>query len=161
MTRKTNNAGVELIKEFESCELEAYKNGKDPWTIGWGATYYADGSRVQRGDTITQQEADILLAMHIRDFEHMANKALGSTPVTDNQFAAFVSILFNVGPGSSWKSGIVKLKNGKPSTLLALMRANPNDPLVGKEFVKWISAGSIFENGLRRRRGEEVKLYYS
>jgi hypothetical protein len=36
-------AGIDLIKEFEGCELEAYPDpgtGGVPWTIGWGLCRY-------------------------------------------------------------------------------------------------------------------------
>jgi len=159
---KTNKKGIDLIEEFESCHLEAYKIGDDPWTIGWGATTYEDGSRVKKGDSISQERADALFIHHLERFEKLVMDALGNTVLNPNQFSALVSIMYNVGPGyPRIRSGIRWLETGRPSTLLSLIKHNQNDPLIAKEFVKWISKGSIFEKGLLRRREAEVNLYFS
>ena len=50
---KTSEEGIELIKHFEGCRLEAYKCSAKVWTIGWGHT-----RGVKEGDTCTQEEAD-------------------------------------------------------------------------------------------------------
>ena len=44
--------GIELIKYFEGCKLEAYKCPAGKWTIGIGATYYTDGTPVKQGDKL-------------------------------------------------------------------------------------------------------------
>ena len=46
------------------------------------------------------------------------------------------------------------------STLLKKVNANPNDPTIRYEFMKWISKGTIFEKGLRKRRKEEADMYF-
>jgi hypothetical protein len=54
-----------LVKDFEGCQLIAYpdpETGAEPWTIGWGSTAYADGRQVRKGDRISQELADTLLA---------------------------------------------------------------------------------------------------
>jgi GH24 family phage-related lysozyme (muramidase) len=51
---------IALIRHFEGCHLQAYRCPGGVWTIGWGNTFYADGTPVQKGDRITQQEADRL-----------------------------------------------------------------------------------------------------
>ena len=38
---KTGTKGIELIKHFEGCELEAYKCAAGVWTIGYGTTAYS------------------------------------------------------------------------------------------------------------------------
>jgi lysozyme len=78
--------------------------------------------------------------------------------MTQGQFDAFVSIIFNVGPGNQWKDGICRLKDGRPSTLLR--KFNSGD--IGgaeTEWVRWISPGSNVERGLLRRRQAELKLF--
>ena len=59
-----------LIRSFEDCKMEAYPDpgtGGEPITIGWGSTTYANGNRVRPGDTITQQKADELLDIRVRN----------------------------------------------------------------------------------------------
>jgi len=156
---KTNQEGIKLLHEFENCKLKAYLCPAGVWTIGWGNTFYADGSKVKEGDEITQAMADRLFEVILAKFEVSVIRAL-QRPLNGNQFSALVSIVYNVGQGSSLKSGIIRLKNGQPSTLLKKINANPNDPTIADEFKKWISKGSAFENGLLRRREAEAKLYF-
>ena len=54
---KISENGLELIKHFEGCELEAYKCAADVVTIGYGHTKTAE-----EGMVIDQAEADRLLA---------------------------------------------------------------------------------------------------
>ncbi|MDX5478422.1 MAG: lysozyme [Cyclobacteriaceae bacterium] len=157
---KTNQAGIKLLHEFESCKLKAYKCPAGIWTIGWGNTFYENGTPVKEGDVITQQRADSLFLFVLSRFEDQAKRAITSN-VNDNQFSAFVSALYNIGPGSSQKSGLIRLKNGQPSTLLKKINTNPNDPSIHDEFMKWVSKGSAFEKGLTRRRQAESKLYFT
>jgi len=156
---KVTEEGIKLIHEFEQFREHAYLCPAGVPTIGWGNTFYADGSPVKMGDKITLAQGNRLFEIILKQFENMARKAITSA-VNDNQFSAFVSALYNIGHGSSKKSGIIVLKNGQPSTLLKLINTNPNDPKIADEFRKWINKGSTFENGLRRRRETEVKLYY-
>jgi lysozyme len=157
---KTNEAGIKILHEFEDCKLKAYKCPAGVWTIGWGNTFYEDGSRVREGDLITQERADSLFKVILSRFEDQAKRAITSQ-VNENQFSAFVSALYNIGPGSRRKSGLIRLKNGQPSTLLRLINANPTNPSIRNQFMVWISTGSGFENGLRRRRRAEADLYFS
>ena len=157
---KTNQKGIDILHEFEGCKLEAYLCPAKIWTIGYGNTFYADGSPVKQGDKITIEQAKRLFEVILTRFENMASKAIKSN-VNSNQFSAFVSALYNIGPGSSQKSGLIRLKNGNPSTLLSKINSNPKDPTIRDEFMKWVSAGTPFENGLRRRRTAEANLYFS
>jgi GH24 family phage-related lysozyme (muramidase) len=51
-----SQACTDLVKDSESCKLEAYLCPAGVWTIGWGHT-----RGVRRGQKITQAEADQLL----------------------------------------------------------------------------------------------------
>jgi lysozyme len=157
---KTNAKGIKILHDFESCRLKAYKCPAGVWTIGWGNTFYEDGTPVKEGDVITQQRADRLFEIILSRFENMAARAITSK-VNPNQFSAFVSALYNIGPGGRSRSGLITLTNGNPSTLLRKINANPNDPTIRDEFMKWVSRGTSFTNGLIRRRKAESDLYFS
>ena len=45
--------GLSLIKKFEGCELKAYQDSVDIWTIGFGHT-----KNVKEGDEINQEKAE-------------------------------------------------------------------------------------------------------
>lgn len=147
------------MHEFETCELKAYLCPAGVWTIGWGNTFYPDGRRVKQGDTITQKEADDLFLIILRIFEEQADHAIKSD-VNENQFSAFTSALYNIGPGNPYKDGLIRLKSGVPSTLLTLINTDPNDRRIYLEFKEWKSPGTPYEKGLLRRRTREAELYF-
>ena len=153
---QTSPNGIALLHHFEGCKLKAYpdpKTGGAPWTIGYGHT----GPDVHEGLVWTQKQADAAFIEDIAVFEDIAGWAI-DVDVTQGQWDAFVSILYNVGPGSKYKDGIVRLKNGKPSTLLRKLNARDYAGCKA-EFGKWISKGSAVENGLRRRRAAEALMF--
>ena len=54
----TGNKGIELIKSFEGCMLKAYKCSANKTTIGYGNTFYEDGTPVKFEDEITKERAE-------------------------------------------------------------------------------------------------------
>ena len=155
---KASDKAIQLIKRFEGCDLEAYPDPKtngEPWTIGFGSTGPGIGP-----DTVwTQAQADERLMQDIEERERIVEKAV-THQMTQGQFDAFVSIVFNVGAGSSSRDGIVRLKNGNPSTLLRKFNAGD---ISGAEsqWLLWISPGSSVAKGLLRRRMAELELFRS
>lgn len=87
--------GLHLIASFEGLRLRAYKAHPSErfWTIGYG--HY--GPDVRPGDTITKARALALLRRDVREAER-AVRALG-VPMTQGEFDATVSFVFNLGPG--------------------------------------------------------------
>lgn len=144
---EVNKAGKDLIKRFEGCKLKAYKCPAGLWTIGFGSTFYEDGTKVKEGDVITQQRADELFDLIVEDFAKKV-KQLVKQDLTDNNFSAIVSFTFNVGIGNLQKS-----------TLLKKVNANPKDKTIPAEFRKWVRANDKVLQGLVRRREAEAKLY--
>lgn len=145
---KLNKAGKDLIKSFEGCKLVAYQCSAGKWTIGYGNTFFEDGTPVKLGDRITQQKAEQLFELIVKDFEGRVLK-LVKTILTDNQFSAIVSIAYNIGTANLQKSTLLKIAN-----------FNPNNPLIRSEFLKWNKAGGKVLAGLTRRREAEAKLYF-
>ena len=147
--RTINPAGIALIKRYEQCVLTAYRNDpSEPWTIGWGNTYYADGKPVMPGDVLTQAQADALfLTILNRDFVRVVDNAVTSS-VNANQFSALCSFVYNIGTGAFGKS-----------TLRKKVNANPNDPTIRSEFMRWNKAFGKVLQGLTNRRRAEANLY--
>ena len=142
---------IGIIKKFEGCRLKAYPDpgtGAEPWTIGWGATYYDDGAKVRQGDVISQEKADALLHIHVADFQKRV-VALVKSPVNDNQLAALTSFAYNCGIAAFGKS-----------TLLKKVNSNPADLTIRDEFMKWKKAGGKVLPGLVKRRSQEADLYF-
>ena len=147
---KIDKKGLSLISEFEGLSLKPYKCSAGISTIGFGSTYYENGTRVQMSDApITKQRAEQLL-QHTAD--RFASKVVNllKKPVTQNQFNALVSFAFNVGSGAL-----------ASSTLLKLVNVNPNDAMIAKEFLKCNKVNKIPIQGLTNRRIKESALYFT
>lgn len=137
-----NQAGIDLIKEFEGCKLKAYRDIVGVLTIGYGAT----GADVTEGLEITQEEADKRLLADIEQFERGVMRVV-KVPLTDNQLAALVSFTYNLGIGSLWRSTLLQLLNKGDYEGAAM------------EFEKWNRAGGQVVHGLTRRRKAEKELF--
>ena len=160
---KTSADGISVMHAFEGCRLRAYPDpatGGKPWTIGWGDT----GPDVVPGLVITQQQADDRFTRRlVTEFEPIVNAAV-KVPLTQRQFDALVSIVYNTGPGAADKAGrtgrdgIVTLRNGQPSTLLRLLNQGER-AAAADAFLSWNRAGGAVMLGLRRRRAAERALF--
>ena len=94
---KTNENGKNLIKSFESCRLNAYKDPTGTLTIGWGHTGNVDGTPIYLGMTISQQKADELFDSDLERFENHVNGYHDKYNFTSNEFSALVSFAYNIG----------------------------------------------------------------
>lgn len=139
--RQINQAGIDLIKEFEGLRTKAYKDPVGIWTIGYGHTETA-----KRGMTVTPEQAEDLLRRDLYTAESAVNR-LVTVPLSDNQFAALVSFVFNVGEGAF-----------RGSTLLRRLNAG-NYGAVPDQLKRWNRAGGRVLNGLVRRREDEARLW--
>ena len=143
------NKGTPIIRKFEGLKLTAYLCPANVWTVGYGSTFYENGSKVQQGDKITLDRADKLLLEMVKRFE-ISVKGLVKSSINDNQLGALTSFAFNVGVGAFSKS-----------TLLRKVNANPNDLTIRNEFMRWTKAGGKVLKGLVTRREAEANLYFS
>jgi lysozyme len=149
MAMRTNQAGIELIKDFEGFRSSAYLCPADVWTVGYGHTSAAGAPLVVQGTTVSQSEAETILKRDLQTFEKVVSDAV-TVPLNENQFAALVSFVFNIGPSAF-----------RTSTLLA--KLNDGDYLgASKEFGRWVK-GNAGERlpGLERRRAAERSLFES
>ena len=133
--------GLALIKEFEGVRLAAYLDSVGVPTIGYGHT-----KDVQMGDTCTPEQANEWLREDCEDAENCVNSAV-SVPLTECEFDALVSFVFNLGCG-----------NFRKSTLLRKLLDSDYDG-AAIEFRKWDKAGGQVLAGLTRRRLAEARLF--
>ena len=142
---------AELNHYYESCRLKAYPDpgtGKEPITIGWGSTFYKDGSRIRLGHEITQAEANELydyvcyeqfwrvLASTIPHWAEMSNK----------QKAALCSFAYN--------NGAKFYQGGKHKTIDRNLRERDWEAVPGS-MMMYRNPGQNVEVGLGRRRRAE------
>lgn len=140
---KTSKKGIDLIKHFEGCKLIGYMCPAGVPTIGYGHTRVA-----KVGWRISEEAAEKLLVEDLTIFEAQINKL--DLDLTQDQFDAIVSFVFNLGIG-----------NFQKSTLLKLIKADPTDFYIAFEFLKWTRAGRVVLPGLELRRKAEAKLYFT
>lgn len=138
---RTSQKGIDLIKKFEGCRLEAYKCPAGIWTIGYGHT-----KGVKDGQIITQEQAEEFLREDLRIFEQTVESCV-KVPLSQNQFDALVSFCYNCGSGAL-----------KTSTLLRLLNEG-NYSEAGEQFLRWNKAGGKVLVGLTRRREEEREMF--
>jgi lysozyme len=147
--RSTSLLGLNLIKKWEGLRLSSYLCAAGVPTIGYGSTRYPNGKKVMLGEKLTgEKEATQLLLSTLEPYESAVNKHLPN--LNQCQFDALVAFAYNVGTGAFIKS-----------TLLKKAKANPNDPSILDEFLKWNKAGGKTLTGLTNRRREEANLYFS
>lgn len=141
--RKINKAGLDLIKQFEGCELKAYYCPAGVLTIGYGST----GEHVKPGMVITEAQAEELLRADLARFESAVDEAAPNA--TDDQFAAMVALAFNIGVKAFLKSTVLR-------------KHLAGDHMgAAKAFGMWVKARGVTLKGLVRRRAAEAQLYRS
>ena len=137
-----------LIKKHEGLRLKAYMCPAGVPTIGYGNTFYEDGSKVKMGDAITRERAEKMLFQTVMSFQTQVRAAVTSN-ITPNQLSALTSFTYNVG-----------IEALRRSTLLKMVNTNPNDSAICSEFAKWNKANGVTLPGLVNRRRDEADLYF-
>lgn len=141
-----SNRGLELIKEFEGLELEAYQDIVGIWTIGYGHTSMAGPPDVVPGMEITEEEATEILRRDLGQYENGVESAV-KVDINQNMFDALVSCTFNIGVSAMKKSTFIK-------------RLNQGDYVGCAEAMQWWNkAGGQVVAGLKRRREAEAALF--
>jgi lysozyme len=140
-----NQAGVDLIKQWEGLRLEAYLCPAGVWTIGYGHTGDVDPL-----DVITEEEAEDLLRKDLWRFEDAVSN-LVRVSLSDNEYAALVSFTYNLGVGAF-----------SQSTLLRRLNLGEQPGIViQQEFPRWVNANGEKLQGLVNRRNDEIRLALS
>jgi len=140
-----SRSAVELIKTFEGYRSKAAHLDDGRWTIGYGHTLTA-----REGAEISEPEAEALLLYDLIGAAHAVNEFVHA-PLTQNQFDALVSFVFNIG---------VLGFRGSP-TLRRLNEGRPLEAALGMEL--WRKADlegeRIVIDALVRRRAAEKALF--
>lgn len=138
---QTSNNGMSLIKRFEGLRLQAYRDSVGIPTIGYGHT-----QGVKMGDIITGEKADKFLREDLQVAELTINTSV-KVKLSQAQFDALASFVFNLGSGNFVKS-----------TLLKKLNAGDYAGAAG-EFGKWVNAGGKQLPGLVKRRAAEREVF--
>lgn len=138
---RTNERGLELIGNAESCRRDPYVCPAGVLTDGIGNTHGVKaGSRKTDAQIAADWEKNILTA------EKCVNSYAAGSKLSDNTFSAVTSITFNVGCGTMQKSTLFwLLRQGKVADAC-------------QQFPRWVYADGKQLPGLVKRRAEEKQL---
>jgi lysozyme len=141
---RTTAIGRNFIKDWEKCRLTAYldRRNKGKWTIGWGHT----GPEVHEGLVWTQAQADDAFERDLMRSENYII-ALVIVPLTQNQFDALVSFIYNIGYTQFYNSTLRRLLNAGEYKQAAA------------QFARWKYDDGEVLQGLVRRRAAEEKMF--
>jgi lysozyme len=105
---KTSLAGRNALIGREALKTRAYLDIKRIPTIGVGHTTAAGVPAVKMGMVITKAEALEIFDRDLATFEKAVNECCPH-PITQNQFDALVSLVFNIGTPRFRKSTVARL----------------------------------------------------
>jgi lysozyme len=149
---KTSKEGINLIKNHEKLNLEAYCISDGMITIGYGHSNPIKTSKYKIGDIITEEEANELFKKDLKRKEDGIKRMISqweeqgySIEITQSMFDAMVSMAFNIGISGLRTTNFVQyLKN--------------NDYFTAAELIKTTKINNKFP-GLINRRKEEYNLF--
>ncbi len=132
-----------MVKRFEGCRLNAYRDIVGVLTIGYGETL-----NVHAGMAWTQEQADSTLKRRLAYFLAGIIKRCPQLQYeTDNRIAACLSLAYNIGLGAFGASSVCRHTKRKEYTAAA------------NSFLLWDKAGGKKVRGLTIRRTLERKHY--
>jgi lysozyme len=144
---KISKNGLDLIKSFEALRLAPYLDTRKRPTVGYGTTYYTDGTRVKIDDPpISQERAIELLAFAVNANSEEINSMV-RVPISQNQFDAISSLAYNIG----WP----RLST---STLIHLLNEKLYDA-AASQFLNWDIEDGHKSEALLSRRIKEMILF--
>ncbi len=139
---RISREGLILIRDFEGFYPVPYRCPAGLWTVGYGHVLAPH----EPIETITRSQAEVLLAADVRRSEWSVS-ALVNVAITQSQFDALVSFVFNVGAGAFERS-----------TLRRVVNREDHEAVPG-QLMRWVYARGRKLPGLVRRRFEESMLY--
>lgn len=146
MKNNIANSTVDLIALFEGCKLKAYKLDGDVWTIGYGHT-----EDVYEGMIISKKKAEEFLFGDLKERQNFLNKVI-KVPLSQNQFDALMSFLYNRGSGNFLKSRLYKLVNEEKFY-------DAGNAFLDPENWKFSKFSTQIQQSLKRRREKEKEVF--
>lgn len=150
-----NQAGIDLVKEFEGFRPDPYLCPAGVWTIGYGTTTYINGNDVRSGDLpIDGYTAEMFLRYDMNKRAEKLVKFLKriDLKLSPNQFSALISFAYNLGIQRVTKKGSVSRSLRRKQLHFV--------PKGIRKYTKARVNGQRVElRGLLRRRLAEIELF--
>ncbi len=144
VANQISQAGLDFIKRVETLSLDKYWDVSG-YSIGYGH-HFSQGEPVL--DSITEQQADNYLAADTQSAQISVREHV-SVPLTQNQFDALTSFVYNEGATHFYSSTLLKVLNAGDYNGAAA------------QFDKWIYANGQVLDALIDRRAAEKALFLS
>jgi lysozyme len=143
-----SDKGAEDLKGSEGFRSQPYPDGEGVPTIGFGSTFYENGTRVTLKDApITKERALQIFKVTLKQYTSAVDKNV-TVPLTQNEFDALVEFTYNVGVAAF-----------KGSTLLKLLNAGAPKDQVAAQFLRWNKdEGKVVPGLTNRRKRESTKF---
>lgn len=142
--------GIKFIAKEEGFRSTPYLDAVGVPTIGYGSTYYENGTKVTMKDkAITLERGTTLFRNTLHKYVLTVSSSIKRS-INQNQFDALVSLCYNIGQAGFASSTVVKRVN-----------ANPCDATIREAFNMWKKGGGKVLPGLVARRKREGDLYFS
>lgn len=139
---KISESGISLIKQYEGFSSKAYRCPAGVISIGFGHT----APELTMKDTITRAKAEEVLKSDLKWAQAVVNDNV-KVDLTQPQFDALCSLVYNIGQNSFEKSTLLKVLN------------KGDYESVPAQFSRWNKAGGKVIPGLVRRRQAESELW--
>jgi GH24 family phage-related lysozyme (muramidase) len=142
--RAVPDIAAKFVRAHEGCSLRAYQDSGGVWTVGYGHV----GPEIHKGLIVPQAAADQYLNEDLGIAAKRLNGVVDEAVIlslTDNQYAALISFVFNLGADPSW-------------TIWKRLNARKYDQVPG-EMSRFVNAGGKKVQGLVNRRAAEVQLW--
>jgi lysozyme len=91
----------DLVKRWEGFKAKAYICPAGVLTVGYGTTNRAGlaGVNITPDTVVTERQAEEWLRKGLEKFAAQIRPAI-TAPINENQFGAFVSLAYNIGPAA-------------------------------------------------------------
>jgi lysozyme len=142
---RVSRAAIELIARFEGYRRKAAQLPDGGWTIGYGHTLTA-----RAGAEVSREDAEALLLYDLIAVAHAINEWTYA-PLSQNQFDALASFVFNIGAANFRRSAVLRrLNEGAPIQAACAMELWRKAEFAGERIVV---------DALVRRRATEKALF--
>lgn len=150
-----SEAFYKLQRHVEELKLEAYMPTPDDVpTIGYGHT-----TGVKLGHVITLEQAEEYLREDAQDAIDSAAPYLRNIELSQHQFDAIISMVFNLGVGKKGvKNGVFRNYDGSDTGIYQALKRGEHK-VVMHQMRRWNRQAGKVLNGLTTRRGMEEMLY--
>jgi len=150
-TLKFSQDCINLIASCEGYKAAPYKDIVGIPTIGYGSTYYCDGTKVTLEDkAISKDYANQILLCNLnKNFLPCIQKTI-KTNINQHMIDALGCFVYNIGCNAFAKSSLARNINDE---------ATPD--VIKQSWMAWNHAGGNVVDGLTKRREKEISLFYS